>query len=316
VSAPRFVRHSRKPEWGIGKLDEGLGEGPPYRYAFADGETRAFPEQSLSLLTHVDPFEAEREAAQARAAAAAAAAAGGSRRKQAARPDAPPPERASSLERQIEIFLTRYPAGFEDEKFVEDERGVPGTRKAGRLGSTLVAQEELAIDPLRDLLLAKHGVGTFALLRKIAQKSRGFLAPEDLLPTSALTADGLVEQRLCETLFDLVHGKGPVDDRFETFVKIVPSAAATWPLMTLAPALFDPSKHLFVHPGVTFRQSEILGTPVRGLGRPTGTLYAGLLSGAKKLAEALSQRGIAPRDLLDVHAFSSCSLVAPPQKRS
>jgi succinate dehydrogenase / fumarate reductase, cytochrome b subunit len=306
-----FVRHAKKPEWGIGALTAEVG--PPYRYLFEDGETRAFPAEHLGMLVAVSPDEAA-QAALERAMSPAA------RRKAAqakAKGDPPapvgprPPERAASLERQLEIFLGRFPLGFEDPRFLEEERGVPGGRRAGRMGGVLLAQDELAVEPLRELLLAKHGVGTYALVRKVAQRSRGFLSPEDLLSLSALASDALVEQRFCETLFDLLHGKSSLEERFETFSKVTPAGAATWPLCTLAGALFDPARQLFVHPSISFPQATLQGSPTRGQGRPTGAGYSAMLALARTLGSWLDAAGHRPRDLLDVFIFSSCSLVAP-----
>lgn len=311
LTPAQFVRHTKKAEWGVGTLLS--DEGPPFRYQFEDGEARAFTAQGLAMLSAITVEDA---AAAAQAAEAAARAAKTKKKPSRAKPEAKPAERAASVERQIQFFYERFPDGFEDERYLEDERGIPGTRKAGRLGSVVMAREELAIDAMREVLLGKHGVGAFALLRKVIQKSRGFLEPEELLPLSGLVGDALIEQRFCETFFDLVHGRGPLTERFETFTKIVPAPSATWQICTLAGALFDPERQLFVSPQVVFHQSELLGSPIRAMGRPSGTLYVSMVDMMKKLGESLAGAGLNPRDLLDVYAFSLCSQLAPPARRS
>lgn len=318
MTTPAFyVRHTRKAEWGLGVLVD--SEPPYFRYFFEDGELRSFPEASLSLLSSVDATPEEQEALQSLRTSRKRQVS--SKKKKTTIPDelrgGPDSTRKiavaapmiSSLPQQVERFLSQFPKGFEDERYLDQERGGHGSRKIGRQGIVDLAQESFQIDKLRKILLEGKGVGAANLYKKLLTKGKTlFSSSEEIEPFNLFAKAPPSELRLAEALFDLLHGSGPVGARLEALSTALPVELRTWRLCTFPGAFFDPASLLFVDPNVTFRQAHIIGVEVSFENTISGSTYELLLKMAEKLSAELPKSRLRPRDLLDVHLFTANTL--------
>lgn len=321
TSPPSAVRHTKKTEWGIGLLLS--HDGSHFRYRFEDGEERLFALQSLSFLSAIEMSDEERAAVEKKtrssiakkAAATAQAAADAKSAKAKAAAEKVTFEMPKLVSRQLEVFLEQFPGGFAGEKFIEEERG-PSTskRRAFKQASITAAQGQLSADELRNSLINHAGEGTLARCRKVLLKAKNFLDIDDISAFADVAGQGLNEQRVAETLFDLLFGTGDEVKRFEAFAKALPGRVSTWPVSSIFGALVLPEKHIFIDPQVAFTQAEIVGVKVKPESKPGGALYGQLLGAAQKLKKELEAAGQKPRDMMDVYSFEVVTLL-PPEDR-
>ena len=324
TNAPsKYVRHTKKTEWGVGWLRE--SDTSYVRYLFQDGETRAFPAAALTLLSPTEPSSEEVEALEGLGSKRSGS---GDKSKKARKKVIPEELRGgpdstrklaaaapaiTTLAQQIEIFTKAFPKGFADEKFIDQERGGHGSRKIGRQGAVDLARESLAVEPLRAVLLDK-GVGAAGLLKKALAKAKTLFSVEELDGFNLFAKTPASEQRLAEALFELIHGQGAAPQNLDAFVTALPVELRTWRLATFPGAFARPAELLYVDPDVTFRQAHIVGVPVPFLTTVSGTTYQPLLEMAHKLSGELTKAGLGPRDLLDVHLFTARTLHATKKK--
>ena len=122
------------------------------------------------------------------------------------------------------------------------------------------------------------------------------------------SADGA--RTLARGLYDLLHGTGRGQDRFERWCETVASLprrqtrVLTWPVVTVFPFLAQPDRHIFVKPNVSRVAAAQYGFDLCYLSRPNWRTYASLL----KLADVVRAdlRDLRPRDLIDVQSFLGC----------
>ena len=176
-----YVRHTKKTEWGLGMLVD--NDATYFRYFFEDGELRSFSSASLSFLAEASASAAEIEALQGLKTSRKRALGADKKKKKTISeelrggPDSTRKVAAaapviSTLKQQLERFSSHFPKGFEDEKYIDQERGGHGSRKIGRQGVVDLARESLAAEPLRKLMLELKGVGTANLYKKLIRLRR------------------------------------------------------------------------------------------------------------------------------------------------
>lgn len=317
-----YVRHTKKTEWGLGMLVD--NDATYFRYFFEDGETRSFSAASLSFLAEAAASAEQIEALQGLKSSRKRSdpkkkkktipeeLRGGpdSTRKVAAATPA-----ITSLAQQIERFLSLFPKGFDDEKYIDQERGGHGSRKVGRQGVVDLARESLGAEGLRKLLLEAKGVGTAALYKKLLLKGKSLFSLEEIESFNLFAKSPPTEQRLAESFFDMLHGQGPVGPRLEALTTALPVELRTWRLCTFPGAFYHPESLLYVEPEVTFRQAHIVGVPVSFQSTVSGATYEQLLAMSGKLSDELRKAGLKPRDLVDVHLFTARTLRADAKKK-
>lgn len=319
-----YVRHTKKTEWGLGMLVD--NDATYFRYFFEDGELRSFSSTSLSFLAEASASAEEIEALQGLKTSRKRALGADKKKKKTISeelrggPDSTRKVAAaapviSTLKQQLERFSSHFPKGFEDEKYIDQERGGHGSRKIGRQGVVDLARESLAAEPLRKLMLELKGAGTANLYKKLIHKGKTLFANEEIDSFSLFAKTPPNEQRLCEALVDMLHGQGPVGPRLEALTTALPVDLRTWRLCSFPGAFFHPETLLYVDPEVTFRQAHIVGIPVSFQSTVSGATYEQLLAMARKLSEELHGAGLKPRDLIDVHLFTAHTLRAEPAKK-
>ena len=308
IQLSQYVRHTRKPEWGIGELVE--SDGGRHRFAFQDGQMRVFMAAGLEFLTVVTPSDEDMVGMKARAKVRHD---DGKSTKKPRVTEAP----VGTIERQVDVFTSLFPAGFGNEKYITAIRCVPTPKATGKHVVLALAQQTLAVEPLQTLL-GKKGVGVLALLKKIASKSRGLALPEDLAVLTALAADptGVDEQALTEAIFSLLHGTEPLAERADAFLAALPVQARKWSLLGLLPAIYSPIDRAPVIPAITIRQATIIGAQLASRDTPNGADYALLFDILRDVKTRIEEMFQTPADLLDVFLFAEISLAPNAAKKA
>lgn len=296
LAPPAIYEHATKKEWGRAIL---LQEFEGKRaFLFDDGTERAFPESHWDKMPRLDvpdPAEAQRiyqEIAKKRPAQSTAT-------KRTRRKKAQP---KITFDNQVQIFLSMYPEAFAGEAYAKAVRGSAEAKGKARgiAGPLADAADKLGPDAF-DAAPADVHATVLAVLK----------ASNKLLPRIATKAvkdlpeDGLAP--FAEQLKNLLYGDGEYAARFDAFVATLPNDLS-WPLATLLPALRAPGERFFVKPTFARKQAQILGVDVAYDTKPNAKSYEDFEKVATRTRDLLMDRGHAPADLMDVHAFMADTL--------
>jgi hypothetical protein len=289
-----LAEHSRKPDWGPGKV---VRVRPPYVWVFfrdAPGrEARQFPgsllerssNQTDMVLDNLPPF-IERDGVHLL------------------------PSERYTLQEALDIFHARGPEGFagqgtnKPQKDRERRRLARAeyvrTMGAGQ-AEELLAQEDVA--ELGHRLLA-----TVAAARTLSNA--------DTVALRAGLQDEDAARAYFAALLAFLTGE-PVEASFAAYVSAAAriaeaggAAAASWPLVTLVPFLAQPERHLLLQPSVTCAAALRLGFDLPYRPTPNWLTYDALCRLGRIYVAALANAGA--RDLDDVHFFLATLVLKTP----
>lgn len=214
--------------------------------------------------------------------------------------------RFATFAEQLAFFEEIFPGGFDGDKFLEKERGLPGLPgKAGlNEGAIALAQKELSAE--------RFSTDTPQLLFTSAKnvlKATTIVFPmEGPIPFSSM--EEARRAPAIEGMKELLHGDGDYGDRLEAFVASVrlkdkkgEPKAATWPFATIFAAYLYPDEHTCVKPTAFATQGATLELPVLKSQPVTGSGYKRFLEIANRTRTLLEEAGHKPRDLMDVYSF-------------
>ncbi|WP_437297020.1 hypothetical protein [Sorangium sp. So ce426] len=309
-SAPIIVKHPGCPQWGLGYLVEERDE--KRFYDFEDGLNHSIAKAFWSKLEPVQLGDDEASALEARIRGlrdrpSAAA------KKQRARVVAPP---VTSFDEQVASFESQFEGGFGGPQFIAEERGAAGGEgaegpasggkkksKAFKQGAIETARALLAKGELEALLAAGNLNDFMERITKVHKAATGLLHPlGDLIPFNKMPAEH--HRAYAEAVVDLLYGAGDYAARFDRLAGVLAAAkVVTWPLVTILGALVYPGEHVFVKPSFYEKQAAVLGFDLAYDRAPSAEGYARMQSLARELERRLRERGLAPRDLMDVYAF-------------
>lgn len=294
IRAGTLVENSRMPAWGPGKVValsgntalvhfRDAGSGSPVRRIQLPFLAVAGVQSDPVLDLVAIPKEGGPGAKRPRAAS-----------KKPARAVAP-------LAQTIEAFLRRYPGGFQDAAYLEDERGYKWSAHerwaetlGGGRGEALLAAGD--VEAVRSLVLAAEGPTNYlhpvekAALRDAISDPAG--SPRFLAALLALAA----EEKASEAAFtDYVASLAALETRGKT-------RPLRWTLATVLPAIARPDLHFFVKPDSTRLCALRLPIDLLYAAEPRWVTYRRMLEMGAQLLEALRPHGA--RDLVDVQSFA------------
>ncbi len=292
----QLYRHSQRPEWGMALLAwERNGR---RAYQFEDGKLRKIQEGYYDLLDPVDDdAEGPTTAVRTNLQAAIKALKGGSEHKVY--------KAVCTFEQQIALFTKKYPKGFKDPKWIEDKRGTEdgNSLKRHRVPSMIAAQEALA--PARAGSLIDEG-----RQEELTESLLNVLADTNLVPLSHVKALREMDEdevsEYAEVVFDLVHGEGSFDDRFETYLESLTrflGGRPSWRVATALLGLTHPQEHVAVRRSAFIRQAGSIAPTGAYSRKPTVDAYRSFRRVALGARKRLEAAGHKPADLLDIHDF-------------
>jgi hypothetical protein len=198
-------------------------------------------------------------------------------------------------------FLRYFPGGFEDETYIEWERGYKWEAHE---------RWEAALGKSEFRRLARAGEFTEIAARavRVEQKTRHSMlfsfekmALRDALKTEAGA------RTFAEGLYELLHGGASVERRFKSWVEAVErlprrqTRVLTWPMVTVWGFLAQPGTHIFLKPTTTRAAAEKYGFDLRYKSRPSWETYSNYLDFAETVRR--DQKALRPRDMIDVQSF-------------
>jgi hypothetical protein len=198
-------------------------------------------------------------------------------------------------------FLRFFPAGFRDETYIDWERSY-------KWETHLRWQAGLGCEEFRSLLRACRFSEIAARAVRIEQRSRHsmiFSFEKMALRDAVKSAAGA--QAFAEGLYELLHGPGSLEHRFERWVQVVAglprkqTRVLTWPLVTVFGFIAQPQTHIFLKPNVTRAAARAYGFDFRYESTPNWDTYASLLEFARRVRRDV--RDLRPRDMIDLQSF-------------
>jgi hypothetical protein len=287
ASEVAFYRHSRQPKWGIGLM---LWERDGKRgYKFEDGQLRVIAEPYYKLLEPSEnpspdsPLMAELQKLRS--------ADGGAN-----------DINRMTFEEQRQVFVEQYPDGFVGEEWRKAYRGRREGRrlKRHREGAIAESQELLSAAALDDVIATQNW-------RDLQTKFSEILATTDLVSRANLEPfkRGVAGEPFVRALRDLLWGDSDFDGRFNEWCRQMSMlwSRVPWTLATAPLALVHPKDHICVKATVFQKQADCSPVIVRPSKQPTPRSYAGYLEMSKQLRALLSDVGLPPHDLWDIHDF-------------
>lgn len=290
-----LYRHVKRPEWGVAIL---AWEKENRRaYQFEDGRLRKFKKGYYSLMEPVDEVPGSKKAV-VDGLEDAIEVSRGEDPPQALEPVAP-------FEAQVNLFLEKYPRGFNDEEWISDHRG----RSSGR---ALKRHREPAMGETQELLSKENCERLIGQDRQgeLMDAILGILGGTDLVALKHVKVlkklDEGERREFAETIADLLHGEDPFSHRFKRYVEMmtkVYDGAPSWRIATALPALMYPHKHVCVRRSAFKRQAASIAPTARYSKRTKLRPYKNYQRVAYAVRKRLEAAGQEPRDLLDVHDF-------------
>lgn len=213
-----------------------------------------------------------------------------------------PVRRGRSLagpERCRRKFLRFFPGGFQDDKYVDWERGY-------KWAAHEQWQETLGRSAFRSLLRQGSFEEIAAQAVRIESRTNLLFSFEKMALRDAVkTPEGA--RAFASGLYGLLHGPGGVKPRFERWCETVAelprrqTRVLTWPVVTVFGFIAQPEAHIFLKPNVTRAAAREYGFDFHYQSRPSWDTYASLLEFAGAVRHDL--RGLRPRDMIDVQSF-------------
>lgn len=274
------VRHPTKSEWGLGEVLEDTRGDSTRVFFVGDGEKTIRHDYAILLLVQgaegahpvLDNLHLTRD----------------------------PGIRYRSLPESIQFFLGRYPEGFYDKKFLEEERDYKVTAHALFDGFL----DEATLRKLCEKR-AYAEVGQRAM--KVVNMTNLIFPNEKMALSDALKSPEGQEQ-FAPSLFECLYGAGAEGGRFDQFARMLGRlGAGKWTTATYFLYLARPERFMFVKPTVTQNAAAVSGFEISYKPEPNWPTYSRVLGFSEYLKKELSD--LKPRDMIDVQSFMWC--IAP-----
>ena len=198
-------------------------------------------------------------------------------------------------------FLKYFPGGFSDATYMDWEREY-------KWESHERWEEALGRAEFRRLLAAGEFAEVAARAVRVEQRSRHSMifSFEKMALRDAIKTDAGA-RLFAEGLYELLHGGGGAQRRFERWVETVDALprkqtrVLTWPLVTVFGFIAQPDRHIFLKPNVTRRAAQAYGFDFRYKSRPDWDTYSNFLAFAATVHDDLGD--LKPRDMIDIQSF-------------
>ena len=205
----------------------------------------------------------------------------------------------SGAERCRRKFLRFFPGGFADETYIDWERGYKWTAHEAWDSS-------LHKEAFRKLIDTGQYADIAATAVRIESRTNLLFSFEKMALRDAVKPEHGA-RAFAEGLFDLLHGRGALEMRFNRWRDVVgalprrQTRVLTWPVLTVFGFIAQPETHVFLKPNVTRVAAREYGFDFRYASRPTWDTYASLLGFAETVRR--DTRDLHPRDMIDIQSF-------------
>jgi hypothetical protein len=196
-------------------------------------------------------------------------------------------------------FLRFFPGGFQDETYIDWERGYKWTAHEQW-------NEVLGRAKYRSLLQNGEFAEIAARAVRIESRTNLLFSFEKMALRDAVKSPAGA-RLFSEGLFEFLYDGGSLQSKFGRWVETVEALprkqtrVLTWPLVTVWGFIAQPETHIFLKPNVTRIAAREYGFDFQYKSRPSWETYASLLEFAELVRS--DQRDLRPRDMIDIQSF-------------
>jgi hypothetical protein len=220
------------------------------------------------------------------------------RRKRPRRSAAPASPSRNALKARRK-FLRAFPGGFQDETYLDWERDYKWNAHRRWRDALSEASFRRMIDERQFQQIASLATGIESRTNLLFSFEKMALRDAVRSPAGA--------QAFATALFDFLHGDGPLQVRFSSWVAAIShlprrqTRVLTWPLVTVFGFIAQPATHFFFKPTVTREAARRYGVDLPYASRPSWPVYRDLLAFVRKVRSDVSD--LKPRDMIDLQSF-------------
>jgi hypothetical protein len=196
----------------------------------------------------------------------------------------------------IERFLAAYPDGFASPRLAKDGR--EAVLRAQQFAIQLLGHAEIA------------GLIAERRYQEVCDRARHVESLTTLLTKTEKTAlyaalDQPVQQKtFALALADYLYGTESEENRFKEFARSLHLLGINrWPYATLFGFIRFPQDKAFIKPTPIQNAAKAFCWRIHYKAEPNWRTYAAVLRLSNHLRASLGEAGMAPRDMIDVHAF-------------
>ena len=196
--------------------------------------------------------------------------------------------RLNGPERCRRKFLRFFPGGFNDETYIDWERGYKWTA------------HEQWVDEVEPLLGSRKYDEIAARAVRIESRTNLLFSFEKMALRDAVKTGA---REFAIGLNDFLHRSGDFD-RWCDVVAALPrkqTRVLTWPLVTVFGFIAQPDKHIFLKPNVTRIAAREYGFDFHYRSKPNAETYAHYIEFAETIRR--DQKALEPRDMIDLQSF-------------
>ena len=217
----------------------------------------------------------------------------------ALRISSPSTSRSPEALRSRRKFLRFFKHGFQDETYVDWERGYKWAAHEQWADALSRSEYRQLLDRGEVEEIAGRAV-------RIESRTNLLFSFEKMALRDAVKSrDGA--SRFALGLFDFVYRRGSLQSRFTNWIDVVAglprrqTRVLTWPVVTVFGFIADPDTHVFLKPNVTRIAARAYGFEFDYRSRPEWSTYRSLLDFAAAIAA--DQHDLRPRDMIDLQSF-------------
>jgi hypothetical protein len=207
-----------------------------------------------------------------------------------------------SFAKAVENFLSYYPAGFHDPKYLVG----PGNERQYKVDANELMLELLSKDVFYELLEKGDFKEIHDRAKRVVNKTNLISPYEKIWFSNGIAAEAN-QKRFAESLFDLLYGDGELSVRFERFAGLLSEIGASkWPIATYFQFITFPKSQMFLKPVVTQDAANVLGQEINYKPEVNWLTYCQVLALAERISTELNKDGreiLSPRDMIDVQSF-------------
>ena len=194
-------------------------------------------------------------------------------------------------------FRRKYPGGFLDTKYLQDERDY-------KFEAHELFQSSLGNGHLEKMIESGDVIEVVQRLQSIVSKVN-LLFPNEAMALRDGLKDEAGAKEFSKALSHFLHDADSTG--FDRLVEaigglpVVKSPVLTWPVVTVFPFLADPKRFMFLKPWVTQQAAQRLAFDLLYDAKPNWSTYSNLLAMSDLLMNNLREFGV--RDYMDVQSF-------------
>ena len=206
---------------------------------------------------------------------------------------------ASGAKSCIRKFLRFFPGGYDDETYIDWERGYK--EKAHQQWNEMLSRAE-------HTALIRKGDFNEVADRAVRIESRTnllFSFEKMALRDAVKSKPGARD--FAQGLHDLLYGRGGDETRFERWIEVVgglprrQTRVLTWPLVTVFAFIAQPDRHIFLKPNVTRVAAREYGFDFQYASKPNWDTYQSLIAFAEDVRRETKK--LRPKDMIDLQSF-------------